>query len=113
MGCKWLTHAFERVHWTAEQVVKFFEWLAQTSEWLTHLFERINRRTERVINLFAELKRTGEHLPYLFKQLIKWVPQMAERLTLTIISRDRKQQHFTTGHPVSSGMKALFASYRQ
>ena len=36
-------------------------------------------------------------------KISKRVPKMTERLTLTIIS----QPHFTTGHPVSPGMKLL------
>ena len=104
-GCKQLIHRM------AERVVKFFEWLAQTSEWLTHPFKRVHRTTEQVIKFFKRLTRTGERLTYPFEQLIKIserVPQRTEQLTLKIIS---KRPHFTTGRPVSSGMKLLFGSY--
>ena len=70
-GCKWLTHGFEWVHRTAEQVVKFFEWLAPTSERLTHPFEQVNRMTERVIKFFEWLTQMGKQLTYPFKRLIK------------------------------------------
>ena len=71
MGCKRLIHPFERVHRTAERFVKFFEWLARTSEWLTQPFERVHRTTERVTKFFKRLTRTGERLTYLFERLIK------------------------------------------
>ena len=105
-GCKWLIHPFERVHRTAERVVKFFKRLARMSERLTHPFERVHRTTERVIKFFKWLTRTGERLT----KISEWVPQMTEQLTLKIIS---KRPHFTTGRPVSSGMKPLFGSYPQ
>ena len=113
MGCKRLIHLFERVHRTAERFVKFFEWLARTSEWLTQPFERVHRTTERVTKFFKRLTRTGERLTYPFERLIKIserVPQMTEQLTLKIIA---KRRHFTTGRPVSSGMKPLFGLYPQ
>ena len=48
----------------AERVVKFSEWLTQTSKWLTHQFERVHRRTEWVIKVFEWLTRTDEQLTY-------------------------------------------------
>ena len=106
MGCKRLIHPFERVHRTAERFVKFFEWLARTSEWLTQPFERVHRTTERVTKFFKRLTRTGERLIKISER----VPQMTEQLTLKIIA---KRRHFTTGRPVSSGMKPLFGLYPQ
>ena len=103
-GCKQLIHPFKRVHLMAERVVKFFERLARTSEQLTHPFER-------VIKFFTRLTRTGERLTYPFERLIKIskrVPQTTEQLTLKIILQ---RPHFTTGRPVSSGIKLLFGSY--
>lgn len=41
-GCKRLTHPFERVLQTAEQVMKYSAWLAWTAEWLTHPFEWVD-----------------------------------------------------------------------
>ena len=112
-GCKRLIHPFEQVHRTAEWVFKFFERLARTSERLTHPFEWVHRTTERVIKFFKQLTRMGERLTYPSERLIKIserVPQTTEQLTLKIIL---KRPHFTTGRPVSSGMKLLFGSYPQ
>ena len=68
MGCKWFIHPFERVHRTAERVVKFVKQLTRTGEWLTYPFEwvvkffkRLSRTTERV-KFFKWLTRTGERL---------------------------------------------------
>ena len=104
-GCKQLIHRMAAY----ERVVKFFEWLARTSEWLTHPFKRLHRTTEQVIKFFKRLTRTGEltrsngssKFPNRF-------PQTTEQLMLKIIS---KRLHFTTGRPVSSGIKLLFGSY--
>ena len=64
--------------------------------------------TERVIKFFEWLTWTGEQLTYPFERLIKiskWVHQTTERFfTDDYLS---KQSHFTTGHPVSPGMKLL------
>ena len=107
-GCRRVIHPFEWVHWMAEWVVKFFKRLPWTSKWLTHQFERVHRTTERVIKFFEWLTRMGEQLTYPFQRLIKIskrVPQTTERFfTDNYLS---KWSHFTTGHPVSPGMKLL------
>ena len=53
----------------AEQVVKFFEWLAWTGERLTHPFEQVNQTTERVVKFFERLAWTGEQLTHPFEQV--------------------------------------------
>ena len=66
-GCKQLIHRMAAY----ERVVKFFEWLARTSEWLTHPFKQVHWTTEQVIKFFKRLTRTGERLTYPFEWLIK------------------------------------------
>ena len=48
-SCKRLSHPFERVHRTAERVMKYSELLTRTGERLTHPFEQVDIKTgERV-----------------------------------------------------------------
>ena len=82
MGCKWFIHPFERVHRTAERVVKFVKQLTRTGEWLTYPFEWVvkffkwlSRTTEQVVKFFKWLSRTTERVKF-----FKWLTRTGERL---------------------------------
>ena len=67
----WLTHPFEWIYWTTERVIKLFEWQTRTSEQLTHPFEWVYWTTERVVEFFEHLTQKGKWLTNQFERLIK------------------------------------------